>query len=438
MQLEQVTDTNNASMSSSAIDEENGDNLVKDLEADKDKEGIVDPVDADFDLSVEIEGSEASDEMTERNPETISICENPEQSAPLSAAEYFHRRDQIQMQQNNDSDTFHQLLNTLSSSDYQASTEQAYSYFGLGSSTKWTRRSHWKFPSRFNKRKSQVLLSDATLDDNSQSKDEHTTARKRGNNKEKRKSTTIDFFIDEERSSRELTSCKSSKDIVFSKEAIRRQIKQAEKLILPVDAHITVQHFQRYFLKPCRSCFIFRKEQMNEVKSFSYMETAKDPHFGLRARSDSVDDNEVEYHYESDREDENQPALLTADRLVPIVDINYERTAKRVNVRRLKQKIWDHLKSDRIAARDIDAVSGSVDKENWRQREKLTADERPPLTTCFKTVVNTLRSEVKVICKMESTILITDYSLCYRQIRTQRCHFTSSACCIWRTRRGWS
>nr|CCA15430.1 condensin complex subunit 2 putative [Albugo laibachii Nc14] len=413
VQLDQLTSIKNGSIYSPASDKENDDDIAKDSHnGSEDGCTFEGPTDVDFDLNEEMDGIEASGEVTKENFEATSTAGTPEQSAPLSAAAYFHREDQVLNQHLDDSHTFDQLLHDLSSSIHQISTEQAYSYFGSILPKKWSRRSHWKFPSRIFGKKNKVLLPDTTPNDNPQPKDDHTTAKKRGSNREKRIYTKIDFFATDKSVTHELLSYKSSKDIEFSTETIRRQIKQAEKIVLPVDAHITVQHYHQYFLKPRRSCFTFKKDQTNKRESFSEMERGQDPLFDIRTRLDSVDDHDVEFHYESDRDDVKQVPLLIADRLVPTIDINYERAAKRVNVRRLKHKIWEHLRSDGVGVRDTDTFSGTVGKENLPELSPI--DERPAGTTCFRDVVKSLRS------KTNSDTTMPVYFMCLLHLANEK------------------
>jgi len=208
-----------------------------------------------------------------------------------------------------------------------------------------------------------------------------------------------------------------------------------------VDTHIEIGLFFRHFLKE-RSRF-FRKRGGGGLDGAA--RTSASSAAGLECGEDggdtAIDDdreqpftyNEDSAGFEAGYDDEDDVAsgvdepgtetlysaegLVQADRVVEKIGVHYERFAKRVDVKKLKGSIWDHLekkvvKSEEGAnavgagdghsaekaadADEADAAQG-VNESGKRPREPDAADEdgEEPLDTTFEKVVENVAGKVR-------------------------------------------
>ncbi|EEY60998.1 condensin complex subunit 2, putative [Phytophthora infestans T30-4] len=394
-------------------------------DADMEKENNV------IDLAASDDEDSVQDDLTLDGTERGAQTLDKESSLKSSAADFFRAKVNENLPENYENNLFSQMIESALVRSANVDDEQGgddvdgkndYSYFDVKMLRNWAGPGHWKFPAvRKMKQRNQEDVDKDGLDgevdiDGVAIKAEPIEAatertRKGSTAGVDKKAITVDFFGDEPDLLR-LKAPKSASSLEISKGNLKKQTENASDLVLPVDTHIELSLFFRHFLKE-RTRF-FRKRGGLDSGHREGVST-NDFEFG-DSSVDAADDHDREqpFTYNEDSagfepdydEDEgasgvDDPApvtlysmegLVQADRVVEKIGVHYERFAKRVDVKKLKGSIWDHL-----------------EKKSGKRPREPEADE-----TTFKSVVE------NVAGKVPSNVTVSFYFICVLHLANEK------------------
>lgn len=454
-EMSQEDDENDVDPSQSQMDSEsqnetqdNDDTPMEDYDI-----GNNDAADDDNDTGVDDWGNDdcdapMDDEDHENDPETPSQVDNPEASdekqidpMTASAADYFRAKAQENTEQQKEDVDQHSLMieNALvkgSMVDDLADGMDDYSYFDVKMLRNWAGPVHWKFPAvrKVQMKQSQETVStDPSQLDNADVDEDGintvskvaTKSRKGSTTNADKKSNIIDFFADEPPSLKDaLKAPRTASTLVLSKLMVNRQAQKAAELVFPVDTHVQISSFFQFFMKP--KVRFFKRQQPGVVPQFtpgSGLETGRQGGDANNAfTNDMSDPNEFGNGFDDniggdfddgyDHDDDDNAAtsassytyssqgLVVAERVVEKIDVHYERFAKRVDVKKLKTSIWDHLEKD---TKILDPIKEtSVEDEfadeppvqvGQKRRSMSTSDSTTDTT--FENVVHNVSDSVR-------------------------------------------
>ncbi|KAG6977509.1 hypothetical protein JG688_00000268 [Phytophthora aleatoria] len=425
---------------------------AEDVDMEKEKD-VIDLAGSDDEGSVQ-------DDLTldgiERGPQAL----DKESSLKSSAADFFRAKVNENLPENYEDNLFSQMIESALVRSANVEDEQGgedldgkndYSYFDVKMLRNWAGPGHWKFPAV--RKMKQRVQEDAEKDgldgevdeDGVAIKAEPTEAstervRKGSTAGVDKKATTVDFFGDEPDLSR-LKAPKSASSLEVSKGNLKKQAENASDLVLPVDTHIELSLFFRHFLKERTRFFRKRGGALDGVHREDA--SANDFEFG-DSSGDTADghDREQPFTYNEDSagfepdydEDEgtsgvDDPAgpealysvegLVQADRVVEKIGVHYERFAKRVDVKKLKGSIWDHLEKKVIkddASGNADDVDSAValNESGKRPREHEAEGDDQSLETTFENVVE------NVAGKVPSNVTVSFYFICVLHLANEK------------------
>ncbi|KAF1776645.1 Condensin complex subunit 2/barren [Phytophthora cactorum] len=425
---------------------------AEDVDMEKEKD-VIDLAGSDDEGSVQ-------DDLTldgiERGPQAL----DKESSLKSSAADFFRAKVNENLPENYEDNLFSQMIESALVRSANVEDEQGgedldgkndYSYFDVKMLRNWAGPGHWKFPAV--RKMKQRVQEDAEKDgldgevdeDGVAIKAEPTEAstervRKGSTAGVDKKATTVDFFGDEPDLSR-LKAPKSASSLEVSKGNLKKQAENASDLVLPVDTHIELSLFFRHFLKERTRFFRKRGGALDGVHREDA--SANDFEFG-DSSGDTADghDREQPFTYNEDSagfepdydEDEgtsgvDDPAgpealysvegLVQADRVVEKIGVHYERFAKRVDVKKLKGSIWDHLEKKVIkddASGNADDVDSAValNESGKRPREHEAEGDDQSLKTTFENVVE------NVAGKVPSNVTVSFYFICVLHLANEK------------------
>ena len=400
------------------------------------------------------------EDLTHESAETDPIALDKESSLRSSAADFFRTRVNENLPEDYEHNLFSQMIESaLVRSVTQDDDEQGvedqdgrhvYSYFDAKMLRNWAGPGHWKFPAirkiQMKQRCKEETDKDGLAGMNMEFdeggamiKAEPTElsadrARKGCSAGTATKTAiTVDFFGKAPDFSK-LRAPKSASSLEVSKGTLRKQVENASDLVLPVDTHIKVSLFFRHFLKE-RPRF-FRKRSTPHPLDGLHRESisANDCDFG----GDSLDMdgdgdrkpvftyNEDSAGFEGGYDDDDDgdegigsaddpgtqslysvEGLVQADRVVQKIGVHYERFAKRVDVKKLKGSIWEHLEkqvvkgvggegADAGTAAETDVVSvNESGKRLLDTTEVCEPDASESAETTFKSVVEHVATKVQ-------------------------------------------
>ncbi|EGZ17204.1 hypothetical protein PHYSODRAFT_498145 [Phytophthora sojae] len=427
-------------------DEDGGDTVA---EADETAEVEVDPAD-DVDMEkekeiIDLAGSDdeegVQEDLAQEGAESGSKGLDKESSLTSSAADFFRAKVNENLPENYENNLFSQMIESALVRSATLEDEQGgedkegkndYSYFDVKMLRNWAGPGHWKFPGVRKiqaKQKEEADKDGLEVDEDgviikAEPSERPPERARKGSTAgaEKKAAILVDFFGDEPDLSR-LKAPKSASTLEVSKGNLKKQSENASDLVLPVDTHIEIGLFFRHFLKE-RPRF-FRKRG-GGVSDGAQREGApvNDFEFGDNS-ADIADDNDRDqpftYNEDSagfegsyDDEDDGTSVaddpgteplysvegLVQADRVVEKIGVHYERFAKRVDVKKLKGSIWDHLEKK----------SG----KRPREPEKDGEDEEEALNTTFENVVE------NVAGKVPSNVTVSFYFICVLHLANEK------------------
>ncbi|KAI9913057.1 hypothetical protein PsorP6_005512 [Peronosclerospora sorghi] len=356
-----------------------------------------------------------------------------------SATDFFRAKGNENLPENYKNNLFSQMIEsalvrsaTLESEDGGEDQENKndYSYFDVKMLRNWAGPSYWKFPAfrkiqmkqRVNEKteKDGPFDVDVDLDEDGVAVKAEATdgpvdrSRKGSSAGVDKKAVMIDFF-GEAPDMTKLKAPKSPVTLEVTKGNLKKQEENAQDLVLPVDTHIQVDLFFRHFLKEKPRFFKKRVpgvvdwagavaiknergdgpvENENEGQPFTYNEDSVGFEGGFdedeEDGSSGLDDPGSQSLY-------SMEGLVQADRVVEKIGVHYERFAKRVDVKKLKGSIWEHLEKKVVPSPD-DASScrgaGVVEINDCGKRARESETDGVNAVTTFGSVVETVAGKV--------------------------------------------
>ncbi|CAH0520949.1 unnamed protein product [Peronospora belbahrii] len=414
-----------------------------------------------------------SDDLAQDGSESEPVALDKELSLGSTAVDFFRRKVNENLPEHYENNLFSQMIESAlfrsaSLEDEQIGEDQDskndYSYFDVKMLRNWAGPGHWKFPAvrkiqmkqRLKEENDKDCLEEATgevAENGVAIKAEPAGLSadqvQKGNTTgvDKKAVIMVDFFGEAPDLSK-LNAPKSAASLEISKGSLKKQTENAPDLVLPVDTHIELSLFFRHFLKE-RPRF-FRKRGGNGVLDGAHREgpLASDIKYGDNSDETADDDRKQPFTYNEDSvgfeggyddEDEEEgvsgadgtqelysvEGLVQADRVVEKIGVHYERFAKRVDVKKLKGSIWEHLetkidKNKRLSEcantdaeiPDADAVSVIASGKRSREPEASEYDDNP--NTTFENVVENVAS------KVPSNVTVSFYFICVLHLANEK------------------
>ncbi|KAF1334096.1 Condensin complex subunit 2, partial [Globisporangium splendens] len=325
------------------------------------------------------EGSQMLASQTETVGEPVTQEENEQLlDSTASAADFFRSKAQGNIQIKEEATAYtmmieNALLRSASSANDDLNGTDDYSYFDVKMLRNWAGPVHWKFPAvrrvQAKAVKTENKVDELDLMEASDGEDDEAGGGKAAKTKKKSesKSAIIDFFAAEEPElDAALKQSRLAASLAISKVMLNRQTQKASELVFPVDTHVEIGLFFQHFMKPKLRFFKRQIGQTHDLNDF--VSNALDATYHDRDNEDDIikyedghDPREErgqgsvggygDYDYEGgddidDDELYSTEGLISANRVVEKVDVHYERFAKRVDVKKLKHSIWDHLEKE--------------------------------------------------------------------------------------------
>lgn len=384
--------------------------VTDDVEMEKEKETEV----------IDLAGSDDEDTLEEESVQegstNASTGIDKESSLKSSAADFFRAKVNENLPDNYESNLFSQMIESAlvrsSTLDEEQGDDQDgrndYSYFDVKLLRNWAGPGHWKFPAvrkiqmkqRQKEDAERDALTETTLeydDDGVAIKVEVIDQPKKvsGAGADKKAPVLIDFFGEDPDLSK-LKAPKSASSLTISKANLAKQAENAVDLVLPVDTHIELGLFFRHFLKEKPRFFGrygagdvngTKRERVSAIdvdssdntdeNSSSQPFTYNEDSAGFEGEFDAGYDDEDGATSGADEPSTDglysSEGLVQADRVVEKIGVHYERFAKRVDVKKLKGSIWDHLEKETVVKTETKAKADT--RENGTEAEKTTESD---------------------------------------------------------------
>ncbi|GMF40886.1 unnamed protein product [Phytophthora fragariaefolia] len=436
-----------------------------DINIEKDKD-VIDLAGSDNESSVH-------DDFNEVGVESGTSALDKESSLTSSAADFFRAKVNENLPENYENSLFSQMIESALVRSATLEDEQGednegkndYSYFDVKMLRNWAGPGHWKFPGARRIQTKQRSQDDMEKDGLEVDEDgvivkaepgERPAERPRKGSTagaEKKAAVLIDFFGEAPDLSR-LKAPKSASSLEISKGNLKKQLDNASDLVLPVDTHIEIGLFFRHFLKE-RPRF-FRKRGSGVMDGIHREGPAANSF--EESNVDTVDDidrdqpftyNEDSAGFEGGYDDEEDDGtsgaddpgtealysvegLVQADRVVEKIGVHFERFAKRVDVKKLKGSIWDHLEKKVVKSREKVASSANNDEKadnsnqtdtdvtvnesgkRPREADNDQDDDSEGLNTTFENVVENVSG------KVPSNVTVSFYFICVLHLANEK------------------
>ncbi|RLN05649.1 hypothetical protein BBJ28_00004683 [Nothophytophthora sp. Chile5] len=421
------------------------------------------------DVDMEKEGVDLAEANAERSPHEDSLPEgsehNPvsldkEASLTSSATDFFRAKLVENLPENYESNLFSQMIESALVRSATLEDEQGgedvegkndYSYFDVKMLRNWAGPVHWKFPAvrKIQQKQQQTEAAEKEAlaevhgedgEDGLAIKAEGTERTRKGSSAgmDKKAAVLVDFFGEEPDLSK-LKAPKSAASLQISKFYVTKQTENASDLVFPVDTHIEIGLFFQHFLKG--KLRFFNKKHSSGFSEGAQREgaTASGLDYG-GSSGDTADDKDdsQSFGYNDDSagfdggyddddggsgaEDHGTDAmystagLVQADRMVEKIGVHYERFAKRVDVKKLKGSIWDHLEKDTAAkgSDSVDTAAGAAEEvakneSGKRPREQEADNDLEKLDTTFESVIENVSGKVRgasSVCAFSGSIVM--------------------------------
>lgn len=378
------------------------------------------------DSQVGVSQNQSQREAVDEEEETVEPL--PEVlDASASAADFFKARSHVRPAHVKDEASAYTmmiesaLLRTATTGGDDLNGMDDYSYFDVKMLRNWAGPVHWKFPAvrkvqvtkqlNVEKAVDELALMDAGSDgdddESGASKEAPKTPRSKKAAAESKASTVADFLDDEESAVAFITKKPRAKALVVaSKVMAKRQTEKATELVFPVDTHLDIGAFLSHFKKPKLRFFKRQPGQAPDANDFvsstlnaSVRENLDNDAVDFDATSEANDPttsgNEYDYDGTEDADDDelySTEGLISASRVVEKIDVHYERFAKRVDVKKLKHNIWDHLEKETtlLGGEAPDTVSAQVERLTDAFGTQTSLQD-----TTFESVVQTVADRVR-------------------------------------------
>ncbi|KAI9987664.1 hypothetical protein PInf_023708 [Phytophthora infestans] len=394
-------------------------------DADMEKENDV------IDLAASDDEDSVQDDLTLDGTERGAQTLDKESSLKSSAADFFRAKVNENLPENYENNLFSQMIESALVRSANVDDEQGgddvdgkndYSYFDVKMLRNWAGPGHWKFPAvRKMKQRNQEDVDKDGLDgevdiDGVAIKAEPIEAatertRKGSTAGVDKKAITVDFFGDEPDLSR-LKAPKSASSLEISKGNLKKQTENASDL-----------ERTRFFRK--RGGLDSGHREGVSTNDFEFGDSsvdAADDHDREQPFTYNEDSAGFEPDYDEDEGasgvDDPAPVtlysmegLVQADRVVEKIGVHYERFAKRVDVKKLKGSIWDHLEK-KVSKDEVVEEAGDAENalnESGKRPREPEADE-----TTFKSVVE------NVAGKVPSNVTVSFYFICVLHLANEK------------------
>lgn len=406
---------------------------INDVEDTADADGNTEP--SQLEESERVDGSQvpASQVESEFGVSSQQIVETVDATA--NAADFFKSRAQGQVQVKDDATAYtmmieNALLRSATSANDDLNSTDDYSYFDVKMLRNWAGPVHWKFPAVRKVQAKQTKKEDKVDDvggmalmEASDGEDDDLGVAKVTKSRAKKatdhKTTVIDFFAADEPDLKTLLKQpRAAVSITASKITTNRQTQKASELVFPVDSHVEIGVFFQHFMKP--KLRFFKRQQGVTQDQNDFISSAIDATYRenddaevydsgreTRDEHDNSGDNfgdEYDYDGAEDADDDlySSEGLISANRVVEKIDVHYERFAKRVDVKKLKHNIWDHLEKETKLLGDESAT-----EKEAAEVEQLSDDfgARTSIEdTTFESMVQSVSDRVRTICSLEGVL----------------------------------
>ncbi|POM63852.1 Condensin complex subunit 2 [Phytophthora palmivora] len=419
------------------------------------------------------DNEDPDDEFNRDGTESNTQALDKESSLKSTAADFFRAKVNENLPENYENNLFSQMIESAlvrsatledEQGDDNQDSKNDYSYFDVKMLRNWAGPGHWKFPAvrkiQMKQRLQEEVDKDGLVGVNGEidedgvviksEQTQNSTDRVRKGSSagvDKKTAITVDFFGEDPDLSR-LKAPKSVSSLEISKGNLKKQEENASDLVLPVDTHIELGLFFRHFLKE-RPRFFRKRGGLDSAHREGAL--ANNFEFGDTS-GDTADDvdleqpftyNEDSAGFEGSYDDDDDgisgvddtgtealysvEGLVQADRVVEKIGVHYERFAKRVDVKKLKGSIWDHLEkkvvkndNDAEAAVEADHADSAVaiNESGKRPREqevgKKDEDDDETLETTFENVVE------NVAGKVPSNVTVSFYFICVLHLANEK------------------
>ncbi|CAH0485238.1 unnamed protein product [Peronospora farinosa] len=427
------------------------------------------------DLAQSDEEDHVPDDFTQNGTESDLLPLDKESSLRSTAVDFFRAKVNENMPEDYENNLFFQMIESALVRSVTIKEEQGgedqnskndYSYFDVKMLRNWAGPGHWKFPAvrkmQMKQRHNEETDKDGLEGANGEVDEDGVAIKAEPNGLfvdraqkgssagvDKKTVVMVDFFGEAPDVSR-LKAPKSTTSLEVSKGNLKKQMENASDLVLPVDTHIELSLFFRHFLKE-RPRF-FRKRGGSGVSDGARRESASAADTKYRdASGDTADEkdrkqpftyNEDSAGFEGgyDDEDEEEDAsvadetqelysvqgLVQADRVVEKIGVHYERFAKRVDVKKLKGSIWEHLEkkfdkgegetddATNVTQTDVDAMSVNESGKRFREPETNELEDSDNTYTTFENVVE------NVAGKVPSNVTVSFYFICVLHLANEK------------------
>ncbi|OWZ17226.1 Condensin complex subunit 2 [Phytophthora megakarya] len=390
---------------------------------------------------IDLAGSDDEDQLDELNQDGIESgpqALDKEYSLKSTAAEFFRAKVNENLPDNYENNLFSQMIESALVRSATLEDEQVddqddkndYSYFDVKMLRNWAGPGHWKFPAVRKIQMKQRVQEDAEKDGlvgvngevdedgvviKSEPTENSTERIRKGSNAgvDKKATITVDFFGEELDLSR-LKAPKSASSLEVSKGNLKKQTENASDLVLPVDTHIELGASVNNFEFGDSSGDT--GDDNDQEQPFTYNEDSA----GFEGSYDEEDDGISGVHDPGTEALYSVEGLVQADRVVEKIGVHYERFAKRVDVKKLKGSIWEHLETKVAKSGENDQTDSAVTiNESGKRLRESEVDEKDAgddekLDTTFENVVE------NVAAKVPSNVTVSFYFICVLHLANEK------------------
>ncbi|CAK4069476.1 unnamed protein product [Aphanomyces euteiches] len=245
-----------------------------------------------------------------------------------------------------------------------------YSFFDAKSLKNWAGPQHWKVKLPGIRIKRAVRKEAAPKP---AQEEENTTAPKK-----KRNTAGIKFNLTAAEVTQALKKPRHKKSLEISATVLKKNESMAAELVHPVDLHMKIERFYQLFTRP-RSNVMFASMMRPRKDNFELSIPTAPISRNNDDQDDGIDFDGGGNDFLND-EDFQVSGLIQAERIVDKVDIQYEKFAKRVDVKKLKESIWETLPFHNAEPDPVDELAQATEKMGIKEEvsfEELVSEVAP-------------------------------------------------------------
>jgi hypothetical protein len=381
-----------------------------------------------------------------------------------ATSEYFSASKEKQEQEQ----TYSMIIENALVHSFSEGLQNDYSYFDMKALKNWAGPAHWKFPTGINRRlKTKKTILEQVVEEQEQeeqknSQDSKAIAPVKESKKSKKASRAeqntssngIIDFVSGSLLDLSILTKKPRESVIsstlLSKLSLKRSVEKAGDFVLPVDSHIKVSSLFHLFMKPSLRFFHHSKggrapaNGLHSEQSDIYVnddddgEDGYDMEFGVEGHGNDHEGQNLENEqsiFGGLEDDYSGRQLLKAERIIEKIDVHYEKIAKRVDVKKLKKSIWDHLeKEEKILTskqekelQEERRPEDMIDKENMtheteNQMQTLSNEfNKAQISTCTNKPTTSFAHVVEnVAVKVPSNVTVSFYFICMLHLANEK------------------